>query len=229
VYSSSCSVYGIGTGDLKTEESVVQPQTAYAKCKVMVERDVSALADSVFSPVFLRNATAYGPSPRMRFDLVLNNLAGVAWTTGQVRMTSDGTPWRPLAHVLDICQAFACALEAPRDAVHNQIINVGDTGENYQVRDIAQIVTDVFPGCELTVGTSAGDNRSYRVSFDKIRQRLPSFRCERNALVGARQLRDLFSMVGLSRETFEDRAYTRLKQLRHLIATKQLDDSLYWR
>jgi len=229
VYSSSCSVYGIGTGDLKTEESVVEPQTAYAKCKLLVEQDVSALADDEFSPVFLRNATAYGPSPRMRFDLVLNNLAGVAWTTGQVRMTSDGTPWRPLAHVLDICQAFACALEAPREAVHNQVINVGDTGENYRVRDIAQIVAGVFPGCELTVGASGGDNRSYRVSFDKIRQRLPSFRCERDALVGARQLRELFSMVGLTRKTFGDRAYTRLKQLRYLIETRQIDGSLYWR
>jgi nucleoside-diphosphate-sugar epimerase len=229
VYSSSCSVYGIGTGDLKTENSDLWPQTAYAKCKALVEHDVSEMADDRFSPVFLRNATAYGPSPRMRFDLVLNNLAGVAWTTGQVRMTSDGTPWRPLAHVLDICQAFACALEAPREAVHNQVFNVGDTRENYQVRDIAEIVAGEFPGCELTVGFRGGDNRSYRVSFEKIRERLPSFRCERNASVGARQLRDLFGLVRLTSEMFEDRAYTRLKQLRHLLATEQIDASLYWR
>ncbi len=229
VYTSSCSVYGVGTDEHKTEESETNPQTAYAKCKVLVERDLAAMADDEFSPTFLRNATAYGPSPRMRFDLVLNNLAGLAWTTKQIRMTSDGTPWRPLAHVLDICEAIACTLEAPKEAVHNEIFNVGDTEQNYRVREIAEIVSGVFPGCELTVGTDHSDTRSYRVSFDKINSRLPGFRCRRNALKGATELRELFERIHMPRETFEFRAFTRLRQLEHLIRTQQIDEQFFWR
>jgi nucleoside-diphosphate-sugar epimerase len=230
VYTSSCSVYGVGGSDgYKTEESETNPQTAYAECKVLVERDVSALADDDFSPTFLRNATAYGPSPRMRFDLVLNNLAGLAWTTGEIKMISDGTPWRPLVHVLDICEAIACALEAPREVIHNQIFNVGDTKENYQVRDIAGIVSRAFPGCKLTIGTSGGDNRSYRVSFEKINTQLPGFRCQRDATVGANQIRELFEGIDMSPEIFGFRAYTRLKQLEYLIRTRQIDDDFFWR
>lgn len=131
IYTSSCSVYGVGSDDYQVEESPTNPQTAYAQCKVLVERDLSKMADDDFSPTFLRNATAFGPSPRMRFDLVVNNLAGLAWTTREIRMTSDGTPWRPLVHVRDICEAVACCLEAPRDVVHNQIFNVGDNTANY--------------------------------------------------------------------------------------------------
>ena len=229
VYTSSCSVYGVvGSDDLKTEESETNPQTAYAECKVLVEQDVSAMADDDFSPTFLRNATAYGPSPRMRFDLVLNNLAGLAWTTGEIKMISDGTPWRPLAHVLDICEAIACTLEAPREVVHNQIFNVGDTTENYQVREIAQIVSRAFPGCKLTIGTSGGDNRSYRVSFEKINTQLPGFRCQRDATIGAYQIRELFERIDMSSEIFGFRAYTRLKQLEYLIRTRQIDDDFFW-
>ena len=230
VYASSCSVYGVGGEEgFKTEESETNPQTAYAKCKVLVERDVSALADDDFSPTFFRNATAYGPSPRMRFDIVLNNLAGLAWTTGQIKMTSDGTPWRPLVHILDISQAVACALEAPREAIHNQIFNVGDTEENYQVREIAQIVADTFPGCELSFGSSDGDNRSYRVSFDKINSQLPGFKCQRNVTIGAQQLREVFEKIDMSDEIFKHRGYTRLKQLEHLIRTCQIDQDFFWR
>lgn len=228
VYTSSCSVYGLGSDEYKTEESEVNPQTEYAKCKVLVERDLSRMADDAFSPTFLRNATGYGPSPRMRFDLVLNNLSGLAWTTGQVRMTSDGTPWRPLVHVLDICEAIACSLEAPREIVHNQVFNVGDNQENYRVKEIADIVARVFPGCEVTLGTAHGDTRTYRVSFDKINARLPGFRCRRNALTGARELRELFERIGLSREMFEFRAFTRLRQLEYLIKTRQLDEHFFW-
>ena len=137
VYTSSCSVYGVASSENVTETSPTNPQTAYAECKVLVERDVSALADNNFSPTFLRNATAFGASPRMRFDIVLNNLAGLAWTTKEIKMISDGTPWRPLVHVLDICDAVACALDAPREIVHNQVFNVGDNGQNYRVREIA--------------------------------------------------------------------------------------------
>lgn len=229
VYTSSCSVYGIAGGEqLKTEESNTNPQTAYAHCKVLVERDVAALADDAFSPTFLRNATAYGPSPRMRFDIVLNNLAGLACTTREIRMTSDGTPWRPLVHVLDICEAVACALEAPRPVVHNQIYNVGNSRENYQVRELAQIIAAAFPGCSLSFGSSDGDNRSYRVGFEKIQQRLPGFACSRSARDGAAELFELFERIKLSKETFEFRAYTRLKQLQYLLQTKQIDDRLYW-
>ena len=229
VYTSSCSVYGMGSDEYQTEASEPNPQTAYAECKVLVERDVSAMADDHFSPTFLRNATAYGPSPRMRFDLVLNNLAGLAWTSREIRMTSDGTPRRPLVHVLDICEAVACCLEAPRDVVHNQIFNVGDNRANYQVKEIAQIVADVFPGCTLTLGTDNGDNRSYRVAFDKIHLKLPGFRCRRNARMGASQLFELFERIDMTRETFEFRAFTRLKALNYLIETRQIDADFFWR
>lgn len=229
VYTSSCSVYGAGSDDSRTEDSPTNPQTAYAHCKVLVERDLSNMADDDFSPTFLRNATAYGPSPRMRFDLVLNNLAGLAWTRREIRMTSDGTPWRPLVHVLDICEAIACCLEAPRDLVHDQIFNVGENKANYQVRDIAQIVAEVFPGCKLTFGTNNGDNRSYRVSFDKIHAKLPGFRCRRDALTAAQQLRDVFECIGMTQETFEFRAFTRLNQLKYLLKTGQIDEDFFWK
>ncbi len=229
VYTSSCSVYGIGAGEYKTEESEAAPQTPYAHCKVLVERDLSAMADDSFSPTFLRNATAYGPSPRMRFDLVLNNLAGFAWTTREIKLTSDGTPYRPLVHVGDIATAAACALEAPRECIHRQVFNVGHSKENYQVREIAALVSDAFPGCRLTVGSNDGDRRSYRVSFDKVHARLPGFKTVHDAASGARELRALFERIHLSRETFEYRAFTRVKQLQHLRETGDLDERFFWR
>ena len=229
VYTSSCSVYGAADdGGERTELSAPNPQTAYAKCKVLVERDIGALADMHFSPVFLRNATAFGASPRMRFDIVLNNLAGFAWTTREIRMTSDGTPWRPLVHVEDICQAVALALEAPREAVHNQIFNVGDNQQNYRIREIATIVGQVFDGCTVTFGRPSGDNRSYRTSFDKIRRHLPEFRCSWSAELGARQLREIFKRIGMTDQMFSFRGFTRLEQLKHLIATGQIDGDFYW-
>ena len=229
VYTSSCSVYGVGSDDILTEQNPTNPQTAYAQCKVRVERDVSQLADQNFSPTFLRNATAYGASPRMRFDIVLNNLSGLAWTIKKIAMTSDGSPWRPLVHVLDICKAIACAVDAPREAIHNQIFNVGDNRDNYRVREIAEIVAQEFPGCEVSFGPSGGDNRSYRVSFDKISSQLPGFSCERNAQIGARELREVYERIDMPREIFEFRAFTRLKQLQYLIRTRQIDDEFFWR
>jgi nucleoside-diphosphate-sugar epimerase len=229
VYTSSCSVYGIATSDSVDEESPVNPQTPYAQAKVLVERDVAKLATEDFSPVFLRNATAYGTSPRMRFDIVLNNLSGHAWTIGEIRMDSDGTPWRPFVHILDVARAVACALDAPRSVVHNEIFNVGDSRANYRIREVAEIVGSTFPGCEVTLGELGADNRSYRVSFDKIGDALPGFRCDWTLEQGARQLRELFEEIDLSRETFEFRGFTRLKQLQYLIATKQLDDRFFWR
>jgi nucleoside-diphosphate-sugar epimerase len=229
VYSSSCSVYGAAEDGPRTESSAVAPQTAYAECKVLVERALHILADDAFSPTILRNATAFGPSPRMRFDLVLNNLAGLAWTTGEIRMVSDGTPWRPLVHVLDICHALACAVEAPRERIHNEVFNVGDDDQNYRVRDVAAIVGEAFPGCALTFGSLGGDKRSYQVSFAKIHARLPGFRCRRDARTGAGELRAWFEALGLDREGFEFRAFTRLRQLEHLRATGRIDARLRWR
>jgi nucleoside-diphosphate-sugar epimerase len=228
VYMSSCSVYGVATAGDVTEESPVNPQTAYAECKTLVERDLQPMATDNFSPTFMRNATAFGASPRMRFDIVLNNLSGLAWTTKEIKMTSDGTPWRPLAHALDICKAIVCALEAPRDVVHNQIFNVGDTSNNYRVKEIAEIVASVFTGCKLSFGDSGADNRSYRVSFEKINSLLPGFKCDWNAERGAKQLFDVFQKIDMQSETFADKGFTRLKQLEYLIRTQQIDQDFFW-
>lgn len=228
VYMSSCSVYGVSEAELVDEESPVNPQTIYAICKTLVERDVGKLADDNFSPTFLRNATAYGASPRMRFDIVLNNLSGLAWTTREIKMTSDGTPWRPLVHGLDICQAIIETLNAPREAVHNQTFNVGDTDHNYRVREIAEIVAKTFAGCELAFGPPSTDNRSYRVSFAKIRKHLPNFQCAWDARRGAKQLHDLFQRIDMRPEVFQHRAFTRLKQLEYLLRTRQIDDRFFW-
>jgi nucleoside-diphosphate-sugar epimerase len=228
VYMSSCSVYGVAKEPIVTETSEVNPQTAYAECKVLVEQDVSKMASDTFVPTFMRNATAFGASPRQRFDLVLNNLMGHAWTTKNIAMTSDGTPWRPLVHALDIAKAISCALKAPEDAVRAQVFNVGSSEQNYQVRDIAEIVAEQVPGCELSFGDGS-DNRSYRVNFDKIHSTLPGFACDWDARKGAKQLADIFTRIGFDREMFEQRGFTRIKQLEHLIATNQLDADFFWR
>lgn len=228
VYTSSCSVYGVSDADFVDETSKVDPQTAYAKCKVLVEQDISALADESFSPTFLRNATAFGASPRMRFDIVLNNLAGLAWTTKKIVMTSDGSPWRPLVHVRDICSAISCVLTAPTENIHSEIFNVGKRNSNYTVREIAEIVGKHFPGCELTFGPSGGDNRSYKVNFDKIHRHLPEFAPEWTAEDGAAQLYQLFSRIDMTAERFNFRAFTRLRQLEHLIRTSQIDEHFRW-
>lgn len=228
VYMSSCSVYGVATEGDVTEETPTNPQTAYATCKTLVERDVKAMADDNFSPTFLRNATAYGASPRMRFDIVLNNLAGLAWTTKEIKMVSDGTPWRPLVHALDICKAIACTLEAPRDIIHNQTFNVGDTAHNYRVREIAEIVAETFPGCQLSFGSGGSDNRSYRVSFEKINQTLPGFKCDWDAKRGAQQLFAVFSQIDMTEDMFFFRGFTRLKQLEYLLRTQQIDQDFFW-
>jgi nucleoside-diphosphate-sugar epimerase len=228
VYSSSCSVYGVATDDDVTEESPTNPQTAYAVCKTLVEGELRDMADARFSPTILRNATVYGASPRMRFDLVLNNLAGLAYTTGEITMTSDGSPWRPLVHARDVARAITCVLEAPVELVGGEVFNVGESAQNYQVKEIAEIVAAVFPGCRLGFGLDGADNRSYRVSFDKIAAALPEFRCAWDAEAGARQLRQVFERVALDAETFGFRAYTRLRQLEHLLRTGQIDAGFRW-
>jgi nucleoside-diphosphate-sugar epimerase len=228
VYASSCSVYGRSNEEIVTEESNLDPQTDYALYKMFDEREISELAGDSFSPVFLRSATAYGVSPRMRFDLVVNNLAGLAWTTRRIAMTSDGTPWRPIVHLRDICKAFLAALEAPRESIHNQVFNVGNTEENYRIRDIATGLAEVFPGCEVSFGASDPDQRSYRVSFDKIHRSLPGFSCDWDLRRGARELRQMFERAQLTEERFRFRAFSRLDQLKHLIATGQVDSDFFW-
>jgi len=225
---SSCSVYGAAGDGFSTETSEVQPLTAYAKCKVFVERDVSPLANDSFSPTFLRNATAFGASPRMRFDLVVNDLAGHAWTEKVIRMDSDGRPWRPFVHILDISRAIDCVLQAPRDVVHNEIFNVGSNAQNYQIREIAEQISDAFPGCRTQFGDSTGDARNYKANFDKIHERLPGFETRYDVARGARQLLEVFQAIDMSTELFEFRGHTRIKQIKHLLETKQIDDHFYW-
>jgi nucleoside-diphosphate-sugar epimerase len=227
IYMSSCSVYGIADGTVD-EDSAVNPLTPYAKSKALVERDLAAMADDDFSPTFLRNATAFGASPRMRFDIVLNNLAGFAWTERRIAMTSDGTPWRPLVHALDIAQAIQCALHADRATVHSLVVNVGSDENNVRVRDIAEIVAEEFPGAELTFGQANSDNRSYRVAFDKIGDVFPSFKAQWDVAAGAAQLHRVFESIAMDSETFHGRGHTRLKQIEHLLKTGQVNERLFW-
>ena len=229
IYMSSCSVYGVATNGEVTEETRPNPQTAYAICKTLCERDLKRLADKNLTVCYFRNATAFGASPRQRFDLVLNNLCGLAWTTKEIKMSSDGTPWRPLAHGLDIAKAIACALDAPREAIHNEVFNVGSNSHNYRVREIAEKVGEVFPDCKITFGSQGADTRSYRVNFDKIRKHLPGFECEWDADKGVRQFYELFKQIDFTKEQFEHRAFTRLMQLNYLIRTNQLDQRLFWK
>lgn len=229
VYMSSCSVYGVGAPDQTLDEtSPVNPQTAYAECKVKVETDLTAMAGDDFEPCFLRNATAYGASPRQRFDIVLNDLCGLAWTTKEIKLLSDGTPWRPLVHALDMCQAVHQSLIAPADAIRGQVFNVGSNDQNYRVIEIAKIVAAEFPGCQLTVGDKSADNRSYRVNFDKIQKVLPNFKCEWTAEKGARQMRQMFEKIAMTPEVFRADPYTRLKMLMSHRRAGLLDDQLYW-
>lgn len=231
VYTSSCSVYGAMPpgADYVDETSPVAPLTAYAECKAKVERDVVPMADANFAPCFLRNATAYGASPRQRFDIVLNDLCGLAWTTKKIKLNSDGSAWRPLVHVLDICQAVERSLQAPHDQIKGQIFNVGSSDQNYRVIEIAKAIAGVFPGCEIEVGAATADNRSYRVNFDKIGRVLPGYKCEWTAEKGARQMYQMFERIGLTEAMFKADPYTRLKMLMSLKKTGLLDDKLFWK
>ena len=229
IYSSSCSVYGIAKQDIVSEETETNPITAYAKCKVLVEQELGKLASDDFSPVMFRNATAFGASPRMRFDIVVNNLSGHAWTSKEIKLTSDGTPERPLVHVLDICQAFASALDLPRETLHNQIINVGSTEQNYRIREIAEVVARTFSGSSLSFGKSDSDERSYRVSFEKIQRLIPGYTTTMDVEAGAKELRKLFEEIGFSQVNFEFPAYTRIKQLKELLQDEKLDQSFFWK
>lgn len=228
VYASSCSIYGAGDDTWRTEESSTAPQTAYARCKILVEQDVKALTDDSFTPVFLRNATAYGASPRQRFDIVLNNLCGLAHCTGEIRMTSDGMPWRPIVHVRDISAAIVSALRAEPESIAGEAFNVGRDDGNYRIREIAEIVGQAFPKARITFGSDGGDTRSYRVSFAKIRRHMPDFECTWDAQRGAQELAALFSRINLTGAEFLSDPFTRLKELRYLQDTGQVDQSLFW-
>jgi nucleoside-diphosphate-sugar epimerase len=231
LFSSSCSLYGLAAGgDFLTEEAAFNPVTPYGESKVLVERDVSSLADDNFSPTYLRNSTAYGVSPRLRADLVVNNLVGFAYTTGEVLIASDGTPWRPLVHVEDICRAFIAILRAPRDLIHNQAFNVGRTEENYQIRDIAKMVEEIVPGSRVKYAEGGGpDLRCYRVNCDKISRTLPEFRPQWTVRRGIEQLCNAYKDHNLNREEFTGTRYTRLKHLSSLLANGRLEPTLRWR
>jgi len=230
VFSSSCSIYGSATGDRVTETDALDPLTAYAESKALSEREIASLADDRFAPTFLRNSTVYGVSPRMRFDLVLNNLAGWAHTTGQVVIQSDGSPWRPLIHVRDLSAVFLAVLEAPEATVANQVYNVGRDEENYQIRDLAAAVEKEFAGSSVVYKSLAStpDPRSYRVSFQKLRSAFPDLRFEWDVARGAHELRIAFEQTVLTPDRFQHRDFHRLKQIQHLLETGDLDGSLRW-
>lgn len=229
IFASSCSIYGQSGAKALTEESPFNPQTAYAHSKVDTEAGLSKLASNEFSPIFLRNSTAYGFSHRPRFDVAVNNLTGWGFTTGQVKLMSDGRAWRPMVHVEDICQAITEALKAPRAVIHNQAFNVGSEDENYQIRDIAEMVAETILNCEVTFAENASaDNRTYNVSFEKIRQAFPDFTPQWSVRKGIEQLYEAFAHASLTYDNFDGRLYTRLKQLKHLIDNDLLTSDLFW-
>jgi nucleoside-diphosphate-sugar epimerase len=230
LYSSSCSIYGASGGVGAVDESApMQPITPYARSKVLVEDDLHALADADFSPVYLRNATAFGFSPRLRTDLVLNDLVAWAYLTGEVLVLSDGTPWRPIVHIEDISRAFLAALEAPREAIHDEAFNVGSATENYQVRDLAELVADTVSGSRVAItGQSGGDARSYRVDFSKIGRLLPTFVPTWTARAGAQELLDAYQRHGLTQEDTTAR-FKRLAWLKRLQADGEVSETLRWR
>jgi nucleoside-diphosphate-sugar epimerase len=227
LFSSSCSLYGAAGDDYLDESAAFNPVTPYGESKILAEDDMRALADDDFSPTFLRNATAYGMSARLRGDLVVNNLAAYAFTTGEVLIKSDGSPWRPLVHIEDISRAFLAALEAPRELVHNEAFNVGRTEENYRVREVAEIVEDVFKGSTVTYAEEASpDIRNYRVNCDKLAETLPAFKPEWTVRRSAEELLAAFTRHGLDLDDFLSRRFMRIKHVRELQAEGALDERL---
>lgn len=230
LFASSCSNYGAAGDNFLDEESAFNPVTPYGRSKVQVEVALRTLADDSFSPTYLRASTAYGVSPRLRFDLVLNNLTAWAVTTGSVLLKSDGTPWRPIVHVEDISRAYIAALEAPRELVHNEAFNVGLTTENYRIRELAEMVQDIVPNCRVEYAADAGpDNRCYRVNCDKIARTLHGFKPQWTARRGVQELYDTYKAVSLSPEAFEGERFKRIAHVKKLVAEGRLDEALRWR
>ena len=229
LFSSSCSNYGAAGENLIDETGEFNPVTPYGISKVKVEQDVAKLGDDKFCPIFFRSATAYGVSPRLRFDLVLNNLVAWAYTTGKVHIKSDGTPWRPIVHIEDISRAFTAALTAPRDVVFNEAFNVGVLDENYRVRELADIVKETVPNCEIEYAKDAGpDKRCYRVDCSKLPRMIPEFKPQWTARKGAQELYETFKNTDLTLEDFEGPKYKRISHIRKLIDEGKLDNSLFW-
>jgi nucleoside-diphosphate-sugar epimerase len=230
VFSSSCSTYGSAGDDFVAEDAHFNPVTPYGASKVLADRDLRLLADDEFSPTLLRNATAYGLSPRMRFDLVINNLVAWAFTTGKILLKSDGTPWRPVVHVEDIAHAFIAVLQAPREIVHNQAFNIGRTAENYSIRELAEIVQKVLPECQLEFAPGAGpDSRSYRVDFGKVQRSLPTFHPQWDVRQGIEQLVSAYGEHGLEEGEFEGPRYRRVTRIQNLLNSGRLEPSLRWK
>ncbi len=230
IFASSCSLYGAASpDDLLTEFAPFNPVTPYGESKVLAERELSGMADDAFSPVFLRNATVYGFSARLRLDLVVNDLVANAFVTGDVVIKSDGTPWRPLVHVEDAARAILAALEAPREAVHAEAFNVGRTQENYQVRDLAEIVADVLPGSRVAYAEGGGpDARSYRVDFSKAEESLPGYRPRWTVSDGARELVEAFRHFELAGDDLSSPRFSRLRRIESLRAEGRMDPELRW-
>ncbi len=229
LFSSSCIMYGMSEAMMVDEESPLDPKTLYARSKVQSEQAIARLADETFSPTFLRNGTIYGVSPRMRFDTVLNNLVGAAVTTGKIVLHSDGSPWRPVAHAQDVARAFLHVLEAPIDVVHNQAFNNGEANMNHQIRDVAEAVARLVPGCRIEcLASPDADQRTYKTDFGKFARTFPEFRFTWTVEQGARELYDNFKVIGLTYDDFVDRRFTRLKWLRYLLDSGRLDGSLRW-
>jgi len=232
LFASSCSLYGVASNDeLLTERAAFNPITPYGESKVLFERDVAPLASDGFSPVFLRNATAYGVSPRLRADIVVNSLVGYAFTTGEILIQSDGTPWRPLVHIEDISRAFLAALEAPRDVIHNRAFNIGRTQENYQVRELADMVMDIVPGCRVSYAPGGGpDPRCYRVNCDEVARAIPGFKPQWTVRDGVRELYEAYRRENLSAESFAgaNARYLRIKHLQRLQSSGRIDTDLRW-
>jgi nucleoside-diphosphate-sugar epimerase len=227
--SSSCSMYGSAGDSLLTEEALLQPVTPYGDSKVLADREISLLANDDFSPVFLRNATAYGVSPRLRLDLVVNDFVAAACTSGRICIRSDGTPWRPVVHVEDICRAFVAVLRAPREAVHNQAFNVGSSDENYRVSELAEIVAEVVPSSRIDYAPGGGpDARCYRVDCGKLRRVLPDFELRWNVHRGVEQLVDAYRRHRLTADDIERGKYIRLRRLRELLDEQRLSPDLRW-